>query len=272
MTQAVHAARSRPRKTAGLALFAVLVLVSVAAVVGYVPSPVSAAQAQYGPTNTSVPTISDTTPQVGQVLTASPGTWGGDQPITFTYQWERCTPAGPTCTAIAGATAQTYTVQAADAGNSLRVTVTGRNAVGTSTARSATTAVVVRATGAVPIESVTAPNRLLVQSVQFTPRRISWSRTRAFSIRVRVLETSGRRPVQGALVFIRSTPIVTTTPAEQATNSNGDVTVTVRTESDFRRLLRPGYSLQFFVRARKGGEDPLAGVSSRRLVQVGIGR
>jgi hypothetical protein len=86
-----------------------------------------------------------------------------------------------------------------------------------------------------------------------------------------VRETSGRRPVSGALVFLRSTPIVTTTPAERATNSNGQITFTIRTESDFRKLFRPGYNLQFFVRARKSGEDPLAGVSSRRLVQVPIG-
>ncbi len=159
-----------------------------------------------------------------------------------------------------------------DVGSTLRVAVTGRNAVGTSTATSDATAAVTRGTGPVPIETVTPPNRLLIQSVQFTPRRLSYSNTRAFSIRVRVLETSSRRPVSGALVFIRSTPIVTTTPAERVTNNDGTIVFTVRTESDFRKLLRPGYNVQFFVRARKAGEDLLAGVSSRRLVQVGIGR
>jgi hypothetical protein len=107
--------------------------------------------------------------------------------------------------------------------------------------------------------------------VQFTPRRLSWRDTRAFTVRIRVLETSSRRPVSGALVFLRSTPIVTTTPPERITDDNGNISFTVRTESDFRKLLRPGYGLQFFVRARKSGEDPLAGVSSRRLVQVRIG-
>ena len=272
MTHAAHTVRAHPRKTAGTMLLAAIVALATAAVIGYLPSPVTAAQAQYGPTNTAPPTISDTTPQSGQALTASNGTWTGDAPITFTYQWQRCNASGASCVAIAGATAQGYTVQAVDVGSTLRVAVTGRNAVGTSTATSGATADVTRGTGPVPIETVMPPNRLLIQSVQFTPRRLSYSNTRAFSIRVRVLETSSRRPVSGALVFLRSTPIVTTTPAERATNNDGTIVFTVRTESDFRQLLRPGYSLQFFVRTRKAGEDLLAGVSSRRLVQVGIGR
>jgi hypothetical protein len=254
MTKTIHAARRSPRKTAGMVVIAAMALLAAAAVAGYVPSSVTAAA-----------------PQSGQTLTASPGTWTGDQPITFTYQWQRCNTTGAACAAIAGATQQTYVVQAVDVGSTLRVAVTGRNAVGSSTATSDQTSIVTRGTGSVPIENVTAPNRLLVDTVRFNPRRLSYSRTRTFSVTVLVRETSGRRPVSGALVFLRSTPIVTTTPAERATNSNGQITFTIRTESDFRKLFRPGYNLQFFVRARKSGEDQLAGVSSRRLVQVPIG-
>jgi len=42
---------------------------------------------QSAPVNTSPPTISGT-PQVGQTLTADPGTWSGTQPITYAYQWQ----------------------------------------------------------------------------------------------------------------------------------------------------------------------------------------
>ncbi|NQX28343.1 S8 family peptidase [Microbacteriaceae bacterium VKM Ac-2854] len=66
-----------------------------------------------GPT----PTISGT-PRVGTVLTANPGAWS-PQPVTLGYQWKR---GG---TAIAGATASTYTPVAADQGAAVTVTVTG---------------------------------------------------------------------------------------------------------------------------------------------------
>lgn len=253
----------------GIALVAAL---AVAAVVGYVPSAVTAAQAQYGPANTARPTISDTTPQSGQTLTANPGTWTGDAPIAFTFQWQRCNASGASCAAISGATQQTYTVQASDVGSTLRVAVTGTNAVGSATATSDATSAVTAGTGPVPIESVVLPNRLVIDQIRFVPRRISYFRTRTFTLTVRVREVTTNRPVSGALVFARSTPIVTTTPPERATNANGLVTFTISTERDFRQLLRPGYGLQFFVRARKGGENPLAGVSTRRLIQVSITR
>jgi hypothetical protein len=88
-------------------------------------------------------------------------------------------------------------------------------------------------------------------------------------VRVTVTDTRGFR-VSGALVFLRSTPIVTTTPAEAATGNDGAVTFVVTPERDFSIVFRPGYSVQFFLRARKPGENLLAGVSSRRLVQVRV--
>jgi hypothetical protein len=93
------------------------------------------------PLNTAPPAIAGTA-AVGQPLSASTGTWTGS-PTSFAYQWQRCDATGASCAAIAGATAATYTVDAADAGSTLRVAVTATNATGTSApAVSAQTAVV----------------------------------------------------------------------------------------------------------------------------------
>jgi hypothetical protein len=238
---------------------------------GYAAPNVTAAQAQYAPANTVAPTISDTTPETGQTLTANNGTWTGDQPIVFTHQWLRCNAGGQNCVQIPGATNQTYTVQSADVDNALRVRVTGTNATGSSSAESAATSRVTAAappTGAVPIASVAPPNRLAIDQVRFTPNPIRLS-TRAIDVRVTVLEASGR-PVVGALVFVRSTPLVTSSAGEVATGNDGSATVRLVPRSNYR-IIRFQDNLQIFVRARKSGEDLQAGVSSRRLVQVSIG-
>ena len=75
---AAHAVRAHPRKTAGTMLIAAIVTFATAAVDGYLPSPVTAAQAQYGPTNTALPTISDGTHQSGQTLPRATEPWTGD--------------------------------------------------------------------------------------------------------------------------------------------------------------------------------------------------
>lgn len=95
--------------------------------------------AQFVPAATAPPTIAGT-PQQGQTLTASPGTW--ENGPTFGYQWQRCDAAGAACTDVPGATAQTYAVSSSDAGTTLRVNVTATNRFGTGTAQSAQTAVV----------------------------------------------------------------------------------------------------------------------------------
>jgi hypothetical protein len=230
---------------------------------------IAVAQPAQPPVNRTAPSITGT-PQVGQTLTAQEGRWTGTEPITFAYQWQRCNAQGASCANIAGATAKTYVVTAVDLGDRLRVRVTATNRAGSAVAVSSPTAVVTAVQPppgtAIPVASVNPPERLLIQQVVFSPNRIRTLSQRT-SVRVRVTTTRGQ-PVRGALVFLRSTPIVTTTPPEQATGGDGTVTFTIVPEADLRFFFRPGYNLQFFIRARKPGENPLAGVSTRRLVQV----
>ena len=78
------------------------------------------------------PTISGDVGAVGNVLTVSNGTWSGS-PTSFTYEWSRCNSFGFSCNPIAGATAHTYTIQAADIGHVLETAVTAVNANGSTT-------------------------------------------------------------------------------------------------------------------------------------------
>jgi hypothetical protein len=79
--------------------------------------------------------------QVGQTVVAETGQWSGSRPLTYTYQWERCNPAGEECATIEHATNGGYTITSEDATHTLRVAVTATNTLGTATARSAATAV-----------------------------------------------------------------------------------------------------------------------------------
>jgi hypothetical protein len=83
------------------------------------------------PTNSISPQISGLN-QVGALLSVSTGIWTGTTPITYSYQWKRCNPQGDldSCQPIAGATSNTYTVQASDQGVALRAYVTATNATG----------------------------------------------------------------------------------------------------------------------------------------------
>jgi hypothetical protein len=89
--------------------------------------------------NTSAPVVTGKT-IVNQTLTTTAGSWAvGGAP--FSYQWQRCSSAGTGCANIAGATATTYKLTAADAGHLVRSTVRATNVNGQSQpATSATTA------------------------------------------------------------------------------------------------------------------------------------
>ncbi len=98
------------------------------------------------PSNTAPPTISGTA-QEGQTLNANPGTWSGTQPMTFTYQWQRCDSGGNNCGTISGATSAGYVLTSADVGSTIRVAVTAANSVGNANATSSQTGVVQASSG-----------------------------------------------------------------------------------------------------------------------------
>jgi hypothetical protein len=66
---------------------------------------------------TGQPAVSGT-PKPGEALQVANGTWNRT-PTSFGYQWQRCNPNGRVCTPIPDATASSYTLTAADAGQTV---------------------------------------------------------------------------------------------------------------------------------------------------------
>jgi hypothetical protein len=95
------------------------------------------------PVNTGTPPSISGTAQQQQTLAASHGGWGGAQPITYAYQWQRCDTSGANCTPVGPATSNSnYTLTGADVGSTIIVAVTASNSVGSGTTMSTATAVV----------------------------------------------------------------------------------------------------------------------------------
>ena len=275
---------SRPLLSATATIGATLTVLAVT--VGYAgAAPPSASP----PVNRSLPSIAGRALE-GEVVRARPGDWGGTRPLTFAYQWRRCGRFGGNCVNVVGATGRAYTVTAADVGRTLRVLVSVTNADGSGAALSRPTAVV-RRTGvappqpppapagpagqvrlpdgtiSIPVTSVRPPERLIISRVAFSPNPVR-SRT-PFTGRFRVTDTRGY-VVRGAVVFALGVPYgrIHVEP-EQVTGTDGYVTFTFRPTAGLP--LRRGAYLVVFLRARKQGDNLLAGVSTRRLVQVRLG-
>ena len=110
--------------------------------------------------NLAAPTITGSAAQ-GDVLTTSKGSWVTDpnptDPTAFAYQWETCNSVGATCSVIAGATASTFRLVAADVGLTMRSIVSATDAAGsTSSTSSATNVVTVTPPPSAPVNT-TAP-------------------------------------------------------------------------------------------------------------------
>jgi len=243
------------------------------------PTAVVTAAKAGSPVNTSPPTIKGT-PQEGQKLTGQRGGWSGNS-IHYEYFWTRCDKTGGSCANISGARGETYTLVAADVGNTLRLKVEGSNAGGTTTATSAPTAIVTAAgkptaagcpagSGLIQVATVGSPARLLVDQTQVSPSTISFS-TNSLTARFHVTACGGR-PVQGALVYVTAVPYNQfSIPNEQPTGSDGWATLQMNKLGGFPAT-QSQQLLVMFVRARKSGEPLLAGISTRRLVSFRVTR
>ncbi len=281
--------RMRIRITASNGLGTETAASNASDVVGTTSSTTPGSQA---PRNSILPAILGSA-NVGTTLTASVGLWTGSAPLLYSYQWLRCgtdggQSTGAGCSAISGATGTQYALVAADLNQRLRVQVTARNTLGTTTATSSATAQILAAGAtptpptppapnlppgairlpsgkvSIPVTSVAPPERLVIDGVEFTPNPVR-SRERALVLRVHVVDTR-RYVVRGALVFARSTPLLTSAPGEQPTARDGWVRLRMTPDADFP--LADAHSVQFWLRVRKASDELLAGVSNRRLVQV----
>ena len=118
----LHARRARTSgQTLGFAVHATDATGTATAYASLV-GPVAAAGATL--VSTAQPTIAGVARQ-GQTLQVSDGSWNRT-PASLTYAWQRCNPNGRLCIPIAGATAATYAVTAADAGHALLALVQAR--------------------------------------------------------------------------------------------------------------------------------------------------
>jgi hypothetical protein len=217
------------------------------------------------PASTAPPVISGT-PRDNQTLVASAGSWTNG-PTRFDFQWLRCDAVGAGCGPISSG--QSYRVTSHDVGHTLRVVVAATNQFGTGASTSVPTAVVsaaIQPGSTISVQQVLPPQRLIVSAIRFEPSRLH-SRA-AFIGRFRVTDTRGF-VISGALVYAIGLPYGWVRNAPEVITGN-DGWATIQFLPTNKMPLRRA-ALVLFVRARKPGDNLLAGVSTRRLVQVGIG-
>jgi hypothetical protein len=226
------------------------------------------------PANTAAPTISGVA-QDRQTLTGSNGTWT-NAPTKFDVAWMRCDKQGGSCATINGANKSKYTLTTADVGTTIRFRVTASNSAGSDSTSSAPTAVVSTFRGdGCPvtgnpdqIASINSPARLLVDAFQSDPQVVTKG-ARTVVVRFHVTSTCGG-PVQGALVYATAVPYNQwSIPPEASSGADGWTTLTFQRLRGFP-VSKQQQLIAMFVRARKGGEPVLTGISSRRLVAVHV--
>lgn len=227
------------------------------------------------PKNLSPPSITGAAVE-GSVLHGHLGSWSGN-PTDFNTWWRRCNRDGSHCFNIAGSGGDSsYRVAPADRGHRLRFSVGASNGHGRTWKPSAPTSVIqapAQPSSCPPTSSpddvaaITAPQRLILDGIQAPS--IVVKETKTLVLRFHVSSTCGGS-VSGALVYVAAVPFFQFTSApEQLTGADGWAEVRMQRLSGFP-VGPHQHLLVLFARARKAGEDPLLGISTRRLFSVRV--
>jgi hypothetical protein len=119
------------------------------------------------------------------------------------------------------------------------------------------------------IADVTPPARLQIVSFDVLSGPID-KQTKSFTLEVRIGSTCSVN-VKGASVYVTAVPYNQfSIPTEELTGDDGTATLVFHRDANFPASDQQ-QQLTLFIRATKPGEDPLAGISTRRLVGVNFG-
>ena len=117
-----------------------------------------------------------------------------------------------------------------------------------------------------PIADLAPPARLQIAAFDVLSGSIN-EQTDSFTLKVRVGSTCSVN-VKGASVYVTAVPYNQfSIPAEELTGDDGTAILVFHRDANFPASNQQ-QQLTLFIRATKPGEDPLAGVSTRRLVGV----
>ena len=204
----------------------------------------SSAATAVAPKPTGEPAVSGT-PQVGEVLRSTRGSWTGTTPIKYAYRWFRCqgggAPDASDCQRIANAANDTYTLRDADAGFRMRSQVVATNDDGSATATSNATGVVQSAKPANTVPPSIAGT--LVVGNRLTANRGQWV---------------GNTPITYAFKWLRCNQ-----SGDECTEIAGATDTTyVLAQADVKRTIRVRVTARNDAGSRSAVSNPTAAVES----------
>jgi hypothetical protein len=126
-----------------------------------------------------------------------------------------------------------------------------------------------KSTKTAAIAELTPPARLQIVAFDVLSGPIN-KQTNSFTLKVRVGSTCSVN-IKGASVYVTAVPYNQfSIPAEELTGDDGTAILVFHRDANFPASTQQ-QQLTLFIRATKPGEDPLAGVSTRRLVAIPFG-